>query len=443
MTAGADLVNLPPMEGSRGWAHSWALWAHPRCAVTLVFAVVVLGTGAAAATASLVPVGATDLTRFAVLLGCALVHLETTTGIERRRRSAGMDAKRPHLDMRSVWHVAGLLLLPPVLATAMVLVTAAHQWLRVRPGGKVRPLHRVVYSTAAILVANQVATAVLLLAPGPFPGIPDGATGAALVAVAVALRWVVNYGLVVAVIMCADPSARTIRTVVPRDIQLLEVAANGTAPAVAVMLVHTPAMLPLLLAGLIVFHRAVLVHELQDAIRADEKTGLLNAIAWNQLAATELSRAEREGSALGVLMLDLDHFAQVNAVHGHLASDDVLRAVANALRAEVRDRDHVARFGGDEFVVALPGVSCTGLRAVGERLRHRISNLAVDLPNSRIRATATGLTASIGAARYPDTAADTVDALLLAADTACYAAKRGGRDRVEIAGRVPEVGGTV
>jgi diguanylate cyclase (GGDEF)-like protein len=421
------------MEGSRGWVHSWALWSHPRCAVVLVFAVVVLAAGTTTATAVLVPVGADDLTRFAALLCCALVHLETTTSIERRRRSAGMDTKRPHLDMRSVWHVAGLLLLPPVLVTAMVLVTAAHQWLRVRPGGKVRPPHRVVYSTAAILVANQVTTAVLLPAPGPFPGIPTGFAGAVLVAAALTLRWVVNYGLVVAVIMLSDPAARTIRTVAPRDIQLLEIAANGTAPAVAVMLVHTPAMLPLLLAALIVFHRAVLVHELQDAIRTDEKTGLLNAVAWNRLAAHELSRAERAGSSLGVLMLDLDHFAQVNAVHGHPASDDVLRAVAAALRAEVRAYDHVGRFGGDEFVVALPGVSVEDLCAVGERLRHRISRLAVDLPNSRIRATATGLTASIGAARYPDAAATTMEALLLAADTACYAAKRAGRDRVELA----------
>jgi diguanylate cyclase (GGDEF)-like protein len=192
----------------------------------------------------------------------------------------------------------------------------------------------------------------------------------------------------------------------------------------------------------------VLVHELQDEVRTDEKTGLLNAIAWNRLAAQELSRARRAGTALGVLMLDLDHFAQVNAVHGHLASDDVLRAVATALRADVRDYDHVARFGGDEFVIALPGVSGADLHALGERLRHRIARLAVELPNSRIRATATGLTASIGAARYPDVAADTMDALLLAADTACYAAKRGGRDRVELAPAVarrtsPEVGGTV
>lgn len=417
------------MEVWRGWA----LWSYPRCAVVLVLAVVVLGFGAAAATAFVVPVDGTDLTRFAILLGCALVHLETTTGIERRRRSVGPDSKRPHLDMRSVWHVAGILLLPPVLVTAMVLTTAMHQWLRVRPGGRLHPPHRVIYSTAAILVANQVATALLLLAPGPFPGLPQGMTGAAVVAVAATLRWVVNYGLVVAAIMLADPASRTIRTVAPCDIQLLEVAANGTAIAAAVMLVHAPTMLPLLLAGLIVFHRAVLVHELQDAIRFDEKTGLLNSIAWNQVAAQELSRAEREGAALGVLMLDLDNFAKVNDTHGHPASDDVLRAVADALRSELRDYDHVGRFGGDEFVVALPAVSEDDLRSVAERLRHRISRLAVDLPNSRIRATATGLTASIGAARYPDAACATVDALLLAADTACYAAKRNGRDRVEVA----------
>lgn len=174
----------------------------------------------------------------------------------------------------------------------------------------------------------------------------------------------------------------------------------------------------------------MLVHELQDAIRTDEKTGLLNAIAWHHIAEQDLARADRE---MGVLMIDLDHFARVNDVHGHLASDDVLRAVAKALRAEVRDQDHVGRFGGDEFVVALPGVTTAELRAIAERLRHRVRQLAVDLPNSRVRTTATGLTASIGAAVSSTAGAATLDALLLAADTACYAAKRAGRDRVELA----------
>src|SRR6185312_8514453 len=87
----------------------------------------------------------------------------------------------------------------------------------------------------------------------------------------------------------------------------------------------------------------------------DGKTGLLNAAAWHAQAERALRRASRHDGAKGVLVLDLDHFKSVNDTYGHLAGDQVLAAVAAALRTEVRDRDLVGRFGGEEFVILLIG----------------------------------------------------------------------------------------
>lgn len=405
----------------------WALWAFPSTVVGLILVVVAAGFGSAAATAFLVPVHRLDLMRFGVLAACALVHLEATRRIERMRRTAGPEGKAPHLDLRTVWNFSALLLLPPALATAMVLLTSTHIWLRVRPGGQRRKPHRVIYSTATVLIANQAATAVLVLAPGAFPGIPTGVVGLCLLVAAAVIRWLINYALIVAVIMLTNPQSRGIQSLGPLSTQALEAGAVALALAVAQFLVQEPVMLPVLVIGLIVFHRCVLLDEFQDAARSDHKTGLLNSIAWTQLAGNELARAERNGSTLGILMIDVDHFAQVNSTKGHLGGDLVLRAVSKALRAEVRDYDHVGRYGGDEFVIALPGITETALQAVADRLRHRIHHLIVELPPDR--STITGITVSIGGALYPDTGRS-LDELIRCADVACYRAKDNGRDQV-------------
>src|SRR2546430_3958082 len=120
--------------GLRGWCAGWALWTHQRTVVVLVFLVVAIGFGSAASTAFLVPVHRIDLIRFGILGVGALIHSEATRGIERMRRTTGPDGRVPHLDLSTVWNFASLLLLPPSLATAMVVLTRAHVWGRVCPG---------------------------------------------------------------------------------------------------------------------------------------------------------------------------------------------------------------------------------------------------------------------------------------------------------------------
>ena len=198
---------------------------------------------------------------------------------------------------------------------------------------------------------------------------------------------------------------------------------------------QSPLHAVLVLPPLIVLHRAVLVRHLQEAASTDAKTGLLNAAAWQDRAERVLGGRAREGGA-AVLILDLDHFKLVNDRHGHLAGDTVLSSVGAALRAEVRDNDLVGRFGGEEFVIMLPGhegmaYDRAELEAVADRIRRRIDALRVEIATPDGPLTVDDLSVSIGGATFPQDAHD-LDRLLEVADSALYAAKRAGRNAVRV-----------
>jgi diguanylate cyclase (GGDEF)-like protein len=185
----------------------------------------------------------------------------------------------------------------------------------------------------------------------------------------------------------------------------------------------TPAVLILML----LLQRSSLVSQLQVAATTDTKTGLLNATAWQELAQRQLLRARRDESPCAVMLLDLDHFKRVNDTLGHLSGDRALKAVAEALKRELRGYDAVARFGGEEFVVFLNDVSLADARQVAQRTIERVRGVVIagqDPNGPECR-----LTASIGLSAYPLHGTDLTD-LLEAADVALYGAKRDGRDRV-------------
>jgi diguanylate cyclase (GGDEF)-like protein len=223
------------------------------------------------------------------------------------------------------------------------------------------------------------------------------------------------------------------------DENVLEIATLCLGALVAVAYSINPCIVAFALPPLLVLHRAVLVHYLKEAADLDGKTGLLNAAAWHTQAERALSRKNRGAGPRGVLVLDLDHFKAVNDTHGHLAGDEVLAAVADTLRSEVRDRDLVGRFGGEEFVVLLAGLPGRGdaeLEAVAERMRRRVASLRVEIPTPDGPLTIAGLTVSIGAAVQAGPEGD-LRSLLQIADTALYSAKRAGRNMVRIGLSMP------
>uniref|UniRef100_UPI0005649AF9 GGDEF domain-containing protein n=1 Tax=Sciscionella sediminilitoris TaxID=1445613 RepID=UPI0005649AF9 len=176
-------------------------------------------------------------------------------------------------------------------------------------------------------------------------------------------------------------------------------------------------------------HRSVLVKELEEKAIRDQKTGLLNATAWNEYANQELARAERHGTSFGLLMVDLDFFKRTNDTYGHLAGDNVLIAVAEVLRNETRRYDSAGRFGGEEFAVLLPESNRNEVALVAERIRLRISQLTVETDSEQGHVRIEDLTASLGVAIYPGQGR-TIDTLLQTADAALYSAKRNGRNQV-------------
>jgi diguanylate cyclase (GGDEF)-like protein len=141
----------------------------------------------------------------------------------------------------------------------------------------------------------------------------------------------------------------------------------------------------------------------------------------------EYSRAVRAENPLGVLMLDLDHFKAVNDTYGHLVGDRVLRAVAKACRRVIREGDVLVRYGGEEFLVLLPGAGPEDVAEAGERIRRAVEETVVLDGEQRI-----AITVSLGGTTYTD-ASTTPDMLVATADELLYEAKGAGRNRVQVA----------
>jgi diguanylate cyclase (GGDEF)-like protein len=169
--------------------------------------------------------------------------------------------------------------------------------------------------------------------------------------------------------------------------------------------------------------------ELADLAALDGLTGLPNRRTLEARYGELFDAARAAGRPLGVVMIDLDLFKQVNDRHGHQAGDELLQAMGRALQASRRDGELFARYGGEEFCAVVPATSSLALEARAEGLRAAIATLHVARPaGGEVRATA-----SIGAAFAPTAAAAaTKEALRDAADRALYAAKERGRDRVVV-----------
>ncbi len=167
--------------------------------------------------------------------------------------------------------------------------------------------------------------------------------------------------------------------------------------------------------------------QLEALAREDPLTGVMNRRYYDERAAQEFARADREQLTLAPVEFDLDHFKQINDRHGHAAGDEVLKAVCGASTTMMRATSLFARIGGEEFVFLLSPTTQEGALIFAERLRARVAALEIPVGEETI-----SVTISIGVAlRHPG--GDTPEACLVRADNAMYAAKTNGRNRVELA----------
>ncbi|HLX22648.1 MAG TPA: tetratricopeptide repeat-containing diguanylate cyclase, partial [Usitatibacter sp.] len=176
---------------------------------------------------------------------------------------------------------------------------------------------------------------------------------------------------------------------------------------------------------------AVREAEMRKLAATDPLTGLANRRQFFALAEAEVNRARRYGGPLGLIMGDIDKFKRINDTRGHPAGDAVLMAVALSLASEARPNDVIARLGGEEFAVLLPGTDAASALTVAERLRAKVEALVVTWEGKRIAVTISLGCASAdpSASASPESTLAFFEALVRSADEALYAAKAAGRNR--------------
>jgi diguanylate cyclase (GGDEF)-like protein len=165
--------------------------------------------------------------------------------------------------------------------------------------------------------------------------------------------------------------------------------------------------------------RAALLDEVERLATRDSLTGIANRRLFDESLAREAARAERLQTPLSLVVFDVDHFKQINDTFGHVTGDALLREIAESIVSCTKSFDVAARYGGDEFMLLLPGCGDADAVGVAERVRAEIGR----------RVQAVAVTVSAGLATMPDNA-DDAERLVSAADGALYEAKRSGRDRV-------------
>ncbi|MBM2811015.1 MAG: response regulator receiver modulated diguanylate cyclase [Chloroflexi bacterium] len=174
--------------------------------------------------------------------------------------------------------------------------------------------------------------------------------------------------------------------------------------------------------------RKDLERQLEERSLSDGLTGIANRRRFDEVLEKEWRRATREPTSLALLMIDIDHFKDYNDALGHLAGDDCLRQVAQALEHTVRRAgDLVARYGGEEFAVLLPNTSMPAACDLAEKMRARVEDLQIPHTSGR---PCPYLTVSIGVAVVESAVGDVAIDLISAADDALYQAKGEGRNRV-------------
>ncbi len=318
----------------------------------------------------------------------------------------------------TIFFFAGAVLLRPAYILAIILAAHAVELLRVRYRWYIPA-----FNVANFVLCSMAAGAIFAIGESTKH---SGAGGAVFYAALAGVTFVaLNHFLTALVIMWARgvPISRA-GTMdwenLGTDLALMSVGALGS-----LLWLTNPWLMPLCLGPLFLIYRSLLVPSLKEEARTDPKTELANMKHWNQLAQAEVERARRFKRPLSVALADFDLLRDINNRHGHLMGDQMIRRVADAIRAALREYDVPARFGGDEFAILMPETTLAEAMAVAERIRRGVESIALKSGDG----SAPAASVSIGVALFPSHGRNASD-LLAAADRAVYQAKALGRNRV-------------
>ena len=245
-------------------------------------------------------------------------------------------------------------------------------------------------------------------------------TAWALAASAGIAAFIVSQYAVLAIMLRLARGVRVLDTV-RVDCVLIDAGLVSLGAVAAALWEINQGLVALTLLPLALAYRSLAIPGLVEATRIEPKTGLYNMRHFQSVLSQELQRAERFDRPLAVLMIDVDHLREINTTRGHLAGDRALKSVASALENATREYDVAARFGGDEFCVALPETDLEGALVVAERIRSFVEHSSSD----------PSVTVSVGVATNRGGGA-TAEALVALADRAAYRAKFSGRNSIAV-----------
>jgi diguanylate cyclase (GGDEF)-like protein len=374
-----------------------------------------------------------DAVKFLLLMSCGMISVAFTPRIMYARHGVIR-------DFSTVWVIPIAILLPPIYAALAPIPLMAILQTFVHRG----VLHRRVFTAASISLTYTAVSVVFRWFSPSFAGIHIGTgwhalTWALAVAVCEALAGRGQHFLVVGAVKIADPKIR----VMPIDLSPQALESDFLKIDLGVLITLAVALSPAMVVvamPLFFLVRRFLEHPVLLAqSRIDAKTGLLNVSTWESEAEAELSRTIRTRNPVAMALVDIDHFKKVNDTYGHLVGDRVLKALAEALTSQSRDYDRVGRFGGEEFVLLLAQTTEQDACKIAERLRGYIAGLKIPT-DDRPDAPTLQVTISIGVTALARGETFELTDLLAASDSAMYAAKQAGRNKVAFAPPLRDMG---
>lgn len=421
----------------------WAIWSLGSAtaawmviidAVAVVTGIVSIAAEEAAPWESWVMLGA--------LAACATAHLVFTRPAEERRRAAHLVGQVEHVDQTSIWIFSAALVLPAQLLIALIAVVRWQRYLIAR-----KPPGRYFFTSCSIALAAMAVHWIGRV--GPLSGsldavrtVPAALALAALLTTAVAAYYAIQAVIVGFARAVLTGSRSPVELLGTRDDNVLIVytlllgvfatvaAAFAPAALVAVVIVATRnTRSEQRMAQLRAEREQLQVDALHDAL-----TGLPNRRGFEPQAELALVADSAQQSPTAVLMADLDHFKDWNTRLGHFGADQLLTAVARALRRNVRATDLLCRWGGEEIALLFPATNRTEAAVLAERLRAAISDISLQVsrPAGGADTMVTGCTVSLGVAVAPEDGT-TLAQLQERADQALQQAKDAGRNQVRFA----------